>query len=149
MKNICFCFQMHAPYTLKRYRFFEIGQDHYYYDDMQTEDNVASLINTSYMPLCKTLTEMIRLSKGRFHCALSVSGIMLEMLEQYAPEMIDILKELAATGCVEFVVTPYAYSLANVYSETEAAEQLQSQQAQLNGNNLCPAKVNYDCLRQL
>ena len=129
MKNICFCFQMHAPYTLKRYRFFEIGQDHYYYDDMQTEDNVASLINTSYMPLCKTLAEMIRLSKGRFHCALSVSGIMLEMFEQFAPEMIDVLKELAATGCVEFVVTPYAYSLASVYSDTEAAEQLQSQQA--------------------
>lgn len=131
MKNICFCFQMHAPYTLKRYRFFEIGQDHYYYDDMQTEDHVASLINTSYMPLCNTLTEMIRLSKGRFHCALSVSGIMLEMFEQYNPEMIDILKELAATGCVEFVVTPYAYSLASVYSDTEAVEQLQSQQAQV------------------
>ena len=45
MKNICFCFQMHAPYTLKRYRFFEIGQDHYYYDDMQTEDRVEALIN--------------------------------------------------------------------------------------------------------
>ena len=128
MKNICFCFQMHAPYILKRYRFFEIGQDHYYYDDMQTEDQVTSLIQTSYMPLCKTLAEMIRLSKGRFHCGLSVSGIMLEMFEQYAPEMIDVLKELAATGCVEFVVTPYAYSLANVYSDTEAVEQLQSQQ---------------------
>ena len=131
MKNICFCFQMHAPYTLKRYRFFEIGQDHYYYDDMQTEDHVASLISTSYMPLCKTIAEMIRLSKGRFHCALSVSGIMLEMFEQYDPEMIDMLKELAATGCVEFVVTPYSYSLASVYSDTEALEQLQSQKAQV------------------
>ena len=131
MKNICFCFQMHAPYSLKRYRFFEIGQDHYYYDDMQTEDYVVSLINTSYMPLCNTLQEMIRLSRGRFHCALSVSGIMLEMLEQYAPEMIDLLKELAATNCVEFVVTPYAYSLASVYSDTEAVEQLQSQKTML------------------
>ena len=127
MKNICFCFQMHAPYALKRYRFFEIGQDHYYYDDMQTEDRVASLIHTSYMPLCKTIAEMIRLSKGRFHCAFSVSGIMLEMFEQYDPEMIDVLKDLAATGCVEFVVTPYSYSLAGVYSDTETVEQLQSQ----------------------
>ena len=122
---------MHAPYTLKRYRFFEIGQDHYYYDDMQTEDHVASLIQTSYMPLCHTIAEMIRLSKGRFHCAISVSGIMLEMFEQFAPEMIDMLKELAETKCVEFVVTPYAYSLANVYSDTEAAEQLLAQQKQV------------------
>jgi alpha-amylase len=51
------------------------------------------------------------------------------MFQQFAPEMIDVLNELAATGCVEFVATPYAYSLASVYSETEAVEQLQLQQA--------------------
>ena len=147
MKNICFCFQMHAPYTLKRYRFFEIGQDHYYYDDMQTEDHVASLISTSYMPLCKTIAEMIRLSKGRFHCALSVSGIMLEMFEQYDPAMIDMLKELAATGCVEFVVTPYSYSLASVYSDTEALEQLQSQKAQVK--QLLGVESTAACLTEL
>jgi alpha-amylase len=147
MKNICFCFQMHAPYTLKRYCFFEIGQDHYYYDDMQTEDHVASLISTSYMPLCKTIAEMIRLSKGRFHCALSVSGIMLEMFEQYDPEMIDMLKELAATGCVEFVVTPYSYSLASVYSDTEALEQLQSQKAQVK--QLLGVESTAACLTEL
>ena len=129
MKNICFCFQMHAPYKMKRYRFFEIGQDHYYYDDMQTEEHLDYLVNTSYLPLCNTIKEMIRLSKGRFHCALSVSGTTLEMFQQFAPEMIDVLNELAATGCVEFVATPYAYSLASVYSETEAVEQLQLQQA--------------------
>ncbi len=129
MKNICFCFQMHAPVRMKRYRFFEIGQDHYYYDDMQTEEHVSWLVNASYMPLCKTLQEMIRLSKGRFHCALSVSGVALEMFQQYAPEMIDVLKDLAASGCVEFVAVPYSQSLATVYSETEAVEQLRLQQA--------------------
>ena len=147
MKNICFCFQMHAPYSLKRYRFFEIGQDHYYYDDMQTEDHVASLIQTSYMPLCHTIAEMIRLSKGRFHCAISVSGIMLEMFEQFAPEMIDTLKELAETKCVEFVVTPYAYSLANVYSDTEAAEQLLAQQKQVE--KLLGVESTTACLTEL
>ena len=131
MKNICFCFQMHAPYRMKRYRFFEIGQDHYYYDDMQTEEHVEWLINTSYMPLCKTLQEMIRLSRGRFRCALSVSGVMLEMFQQFAPEMIDVLKELADTGCIEFVATPYSQSLASIYSDTETAEQLQQQQAMI------------------
>ena len=128
MKNICFCFQLHAPYKMKRYRFFEIGQDHYYYDDMQTEEHLDHIVNASYIPLCNTIKEMIRLSKGRFHCALSITGVVLEMFQQFAPEMIDLLKELAETGCVEFVATPYAYSLATVYSETEAAEQLKLQQ---------------------
>ena len=33
MKTICFYFQIHQPFRLKRYRFFDIGNDHYYYDD--------------------------------------------------------------------------------------------------------------------
>lgn len=124
MKNICFCFQMHAPYRLKRYRFFDIGQDHYYYDDMQTEEHIQWLVNTSYMPLCATLRDMIKLSKGKFHCAIAISGVTLEMFEQFAPEMIDILKELASTKCVEFLATPYSYSIASEYNEQEFKQQL-------------------------
>jgi len=124
MKNICFCFQMHAPYRLKRYRFFEIGQDHYYYDDMATEEYITWLTQTSYMPLCQTIREMIKLSKNRFRCALAVSGTMLELFEQYIPEMIDILKELAASKCVEFVRVPYSYSLAAQCNGSELEMQL-------------------------
>ena len=118
---------MHTPYRLKRYRFFEIGHDHYYYDDMATEEHVNWLVQTSYLPLCQTIKDMINLSKGKFHCALSISGTMIEMFEQFNPEMIDILKELAATKAVEFLATPYAYSLASEYNETEFKKQLKFQ----------------------
>lgn len=127
MKNLCFCFQMHSPYRLKRYRFFEIGQDHYYYDDMQTDDQIQWLVQTSYMPLCNTIKEMISISKGKFRCAISISGVMLELMERCTPEMIDLLKELAATKCVEFVAVPHAYSLASLYDEVEFIEQLNRQ----------------------
>ena len=118
---------MHVPYRLKRYRFFEIGHDHYYYDDMATEEHVNWLVQTSYLPLCSTIKDMINLSKGKFHCAISVSGTMIEMFEQFNPEMIDILKELAATKCVEFLATPYAYSLASENNEEEFKKQLKLQ----------------------
>jgi len=131
MKNICFCFQMHAPYRLKRYRFFEIGQDHYYYDDMATEEYITWLTQTSYMPLCQTIQEMIRLSKNRFHCALAVSGTMLELFEQYMPEMIDLLKDLAASKCVDFVRVPYSYSLAAQCNPSEFESQLQLHAAKM------------------
>ncbi len=131
MKNICLCFQMHAPYRLKRYRFFEIGHDHYYYDDMATEEHINWLVETSYMPLCQTIKDMINLSKGKFHCAISVSGTMLELFEQFNPEMIDILKELAATKAVEFLATPVSYSLAAEYNESEMKEQFKKQGALL------------------
>ena len=52
---------MHAPYRLKRYRFFEIGHDHYYYDDMATEEHINWLVQTSYLPLCQTIKDMINL----------------------------------------------------------------------------------------
>lgn len=120
---------MHAPYRMKRYRFFDIGQDHYYYDDMATEDYVSWLVNTSYMPLAKTILEMTKLSKGKFHCAIAISGATLQMMEQFAPEMIDALKELAATKCVEFVTVPFAYSLAAEYDDNEWQRQLEMQQA--------------------
>ena len=70
---------------------------------------------------------MINLSKGKFHCAISVSGTMIEMFEQFNPEMIDILKELAATKAVEFLATPYAYSLASEHNEAEFKKQLKFQ----------------------
>ena len=120
---------MHSPYRLKRYRFFEIGNDHYYYDDMATEVHINWLAETSYMPLCQTIRDMINLSKGKFHCALSVSGTMIEMFEQFNPEMIDILKELAGTKCVEFLATPFSYSLAAEYNMSEMKEQLKKQSA--------------------
>ena len=132
MKNICFCFQMHAPFRMKRYRFFDIGADHYYYEDMQTEDQVQYLASTSYLPLCQTLSEMIRLSHGKFRCAIAVSGVMMEMFEQFVPEMIDSLKALAATKCVEFVAVPYAYSLASAYDANEFQTQLKQQGDKIN-----------------
>lgn len=127
MKNICFCFQMHSPYRLKRYRFFEIGHDHYYYDDLATEEHVNWLVQTSYLPLCQTIRDMINLSKGKFHCSISISGTMIEMFEQFNPEMIDILKELASTKCVEFLATPYSYTLASEYDQDEFKKQLKLQ----------------------
>lgn len=132
MKNICFCFQMHVPYRLKRYRFFDIGQDHYYYDDMQTEEYLNWLVETSYMPLCRTLQDMVKLSKNKFHCALAVSGTMLELFEQYNPEMIDVLKELAASKCVEFLAMPFSYSLAAEHNENEFIDQLEKHSAIIN-----------------
>jgi alpha-amylase len=127
MRNLCFVFQLHAPYRLKRYRFFEIGQDHYYYDDFQTEDRIQQLAEQSYLPANKTILEMIKSSNGKFRCAYAISGIVLELLEQYAPEVIDSFKELADTKAVEFLATPFAYSLAAAYDQHEFERQLRLQ----------------------
>lgn len=124
MKNICFYFQIHQPIRLKRYRFFDIGQDHYYYDDFQTEERVRYLVDQSYLPANRTIAEMIRSSNGKFKCSFSISGIALEQFEQYAPEVIDSFKELAKTGNVEFLAEPYAHSLSSVFDAQEFVHQV-------------------------
>jgi len=119
MKNICFYFQVHQPLRLRRYRFFEIGRDHYYYDDFQTEERLKSLVDQVYLPANKTISEMIRTSNGKFRCSFSISGIILEQLEMHAPEVIDSFKELSKTGNVEFLAEPYAHSLSSIFDSNE------------------------------
>lgn len=126
MRNICFYFQIHQPLRLKRYRFFEIGQDHYYYDDFQTEDRIRTLVEQSYLTANRTISEMIRSSNGKFKCAFSISGVALEQLEQFAPEVIDSFKELANTGSVEFLGETYAHSLSSIYDTNEFESQIKA-----------------------
>jgi len=127
MKAICFYFQIHQPFRLKRYRFFDIGNDHYYYDDFANDDIVTRIAHRSYIPAAETLLRMIEQSNGKFRCAISVSGAALEQLEQYVPEFLDLLKKLADTGSVEFLAETYAHSLASLADADEFAKQVQVQ----------------------
>ena len=77
MKAICFYFQIHQPFRLKRYRFFDIGNDHYYYDDFANDDIITRIAQQSYIPAAESLLRMIEESKGKFRCAISVSGSAL------------------------------------------------------------------------
>lgn len=124
MKAICFYFQIHQPFRLKRYRFFDIGNDHYYYDDFANDDIVSRIARRSYIPAAETLLRMIEDGKGKFKCAISITGTALEQFEQYVPEFIDLLKKLAATGCVEFLAETYAHSLSSLIDPDEFANQV-------------------------
>lgn len=114
MKNICFYFQIHQPHRLKRYRFFNIGGDHYYYDDFANEDFIQQVAEISFIPANRLMLDMIREYEGKFKVAYSISGVALDQMEVYAPEVIDSFKELADTGCVEFLSETHGHSLASL-----------------------------------
>lgn len=124
MKTICFYFQIHQPFRLKRYRFFDIGNDHYYYDDFQNEEIIRRIAERCYLPANKAIMEMIKSSGGKFKVAFSISGMALEQMEIYTPEVIDSFKELAATGNVEFLAETYAHSLSALGDPQEFKEQV-------------------------
>ncbi|WP_321518854.1 glycoside hydrolase family 57 protein [uncultured Bacteroides sp.] len=117
MKTICFYFEIHQMFHLKRYRFFDIGSDHYYYDDYSNETKISDVVERSYKPAIKTLIEMVKSSNGAFKVALSLSGVAMEQLEMHAPCVIDLLHELADTGCCEFLGETYSHSLSSLVDE--------------------------------
>ncbi len=125
MKAICFYFQIHQPFRLKRYRFFDIGNDHYYFDDFANDDIITRIAQHSYIPAAESLLRMIEQSDGKFKCAISITGTALEQCEMYVPELIDLLKKLAATGRVEFLAETYAHSLASLIDPEEFAKQVE------------------------
>ncbi|MDD2601569.1 MAG: glycoside hydrolase family 57 protein [Prevotella sp.] len=114
MKTICFYFEIHQNIHLKRYRFFDIGTDHYYYDDYENERSISDIAERSYMPALDTIEQMIKDSDGYFKVAFSISGVGLEQLELHAPQVIEKLQALAKTGCVEFLAEPYPHGLSSL-----------------------------------
>lgn len=126
MKSICFYFQIHQPFRLKRYRFFDIGNDHYYYDDFANDDIVTRIAHRSYIPMAQTLLDMNNSGEGDFRCAISITGTAIEQLQQYVPEFIELLKKLSDTGKVEFLSETYAHSLASLEDPEEFIRQVKA-----------------------
>ena len=124
MKTICLYFQIHQPFRLRRYRFFDIGNDHYYYDDFQNGEIFKKVSDMCYIPANRTILDMIKKHDGKFKVAYSISGMALEQMEVSSPELIDSFMELIKTGCVEFLTETYAHSLTSLGDQDEFRSQV-------------------------
>lgn len=124
MKSICLYFQIHQPFRLKTYRFFEIGSDHYYFDDYANKRIMRKIAKRSYLPSNELFLELIKKYPGQFKLSFSITGVALEQFELYAPEVIDSFKSLAQTGQVEFLAETYSHSLVALRSADEFVSQV-------------------------
>ena len=127
MKTICLYFEIHQIIHLKRYRFFDIGIDHYYYDDYENERSITDIAERSYMPALETLLGMIKQGNGYFKVAFSISGVGMEQLEMHAPQVIAKLQEINETGCAEFLAEPYSHGLSSLANEESFAAHVKKQ----------------------
>ena len=128
MRYICFYFQVHQPYRLRKYRFFDIAHRHDYYDDFQNKYILQRVANKCYLPMNQLLLDLIQQYGERFKVSFSISGVALEQFREYVPEVVDSFRKLAETGCVEFLAETYSHSLAVLKDEEEFAYQVQKQQ---------------------
>ena len=127
MKTIQLYFEIHQIIHLKRYRFFDIGTDHYYYDDYENERSITEIAERSYMPALNCFQEMIKEHGKYFKLAFSISGVGMEQLEMHAPQVIAKLQELNDTGCVEFLAEPYSHGLSSLANAECFAEDVKKQ----------------------
>ncbi|MEM8757837.1 MAG: glycoside hydrolase family 57 protein [Planctomycetota bacterium] len=122
MASVCFYFQVHQPYRLKRYSVFD---DHPFYFDTEANDGICQKVaDKCYRPMNRLLLELIEANDGNFRCAFSVSGTAMDQFEEYAPDVLDSFKRLAETGCVEFLAETDHHSLSFLYSRREFEEQV-------------------------
>ncbi|OIP00629.1 MAG: alpha-amylase [Bacteroidetes bacterium CG2_30_33_31] len=128
MRSICFYFQVHQPFRLKKYRFFDIGKDHHYYDDYQNSYIIRRVSDKCYLPMNQVLLDLINEYGSNFKIAFSISGTAIDQFERYAPDVIESFKKLAATGSVEFLSETYTHSLSALKSKTEFTTQVKKHQ---------------------
>ena len=119
MKTVCFYFQVHQPWRLKTYRFFQMGNDHNYLDDFTNRAIMQKVARECYLPMNALLLNLINEHKGAVRCSFSITGSAVEQFKAYAPEVLESFKKLAETGCVEFLAETYSHSLSSLYSVEE------------------------------
>ncbi|MFH1506172.1 MAG: glycoside hydrolase family 57 protein [archaeon] len=125
MADVCFYFQVHQPFRLRHYTVFDIGNKSDYFDEKKNKEIMKKVARKCYLPTNNLMLELIQRHKGKFKIAYSITGVAIEQFEKYAPEVLESFKELAKTGCVEFLSETYYHTLSFLYSKKEFQEQVE------------------------
>jgi len=124
MRSICLYFQVHQPYRLRTYRFFDIGEDHQYYDEYQNRQIIRRAAEKCYLPANKMLLDLIKEFGPAFKVSFCISGTAMDQFRQSAPEVLHSFRRLADTGSVEFLAETYAHSFAALRDKEEFSRQI-------------------------
>ena len=125
MRTICFYFQVHQPYRLRQYRFFDIGKNHDYFDEHSNRFIVRRIAEKCYLPMNKLLMDLFKQYGEAFKVSFSITGSAIEQFEEYAPDVLKSFQKLAETGNVEFLAETYSHTLASIASKSEFKKQVE------------------------
>jgi alpha-amylase len=129
MTDIVFVFEVHQPYRLRRNFFWEnkvfrqVRREElfdYYFDREINKEVFERACRKCYFPSNQILLDLIdkyRGEKKQVKVSFSLSGVFLEQCEMFNRDLLESFKQLAETGCVEFLGQTYYHSLASLYPE--------------------------------
>lgn len=132
MSRICFYLQLHQPWRLEEDSLFAVGTGADWFEKADpaglpwtNRGIVEKVAAKSYRPMLGLLLQLVK-EHSDFRFALSVTGTLLEQLDKWAPDVVEILLELAGySDQVEFLAETYYHSLASLYDEVEFASQVE------------------------
>lgn len=122
MASVCFYFQVHQPFRLRRYSVFDT--DPFYFDSQKNGDIARKVADKCYRPMTKLVLDLVKRHEGRFRVSYAITGVVLDQWEEYTPDVLDLFKQLAETGACEFVGETYHHSLSFLYSREEFKNQV-------------------------
>ncbi|MCX6802742.1 MAG: glycoside hydrolase family 57 protein [Candidatus Diapherotrites archaeon] len=124
MTDICLYFQVHQPLRLSKFSFFDIGQQKEYFDEKANKFYLERVARKCYKPANEAILRLINETDGKFKVNYSITGILLDQLEDGFPDVIESFQKIADTGCCEFFNETYYHSLSWLVSKKEFIEQV-------------------------
>ncbi|MDA3836697.1 MAG: glycoside hydrolase family 57 protein [Nanoarchaeota archaeon] len=128
MVSMCFYFQVHQPYRVRKYSIFDIGKEkEYFSDDSGTDlDNkwiMNKVATKCYLPTNKLMLELLE-KHPEFKISFSLSGVFMEQMDEFMPEVLESFQKLVKTGRVEILAETYYHSLAFLHDKEEFRSQV-------------------------
>jgi alpha-amylase len=112
VRSVVLYFQVHQPWRLRPYGFFDVGRSRRWFDDATNRRILRRVADRCYRPANRALLDLVRRHDGRFRCAFSVSGTALDQMERWAPSALSSFRALARTGAVEVLAETSHHSLS-------------------------------------
>lgn len=128
MKSVCFYFHVHQPYRVKKYRIYDVGYDPEYFNDrsvgmLNNKAAMEDMARRVYIPATKLIIRLLKMYP-QMRVAYSFSGVTLEQMERYAPEALELFKQVIATEQAEILGETYYHSLSFFFSPAEFERQV-------------------------
>ncbi|MBN2110851.1 MAG: glycoside hydrolase family 57 protein [Methanosarcinaceae archaeon] len=120
MKSLCFYFEVHQPCRLKWF-WPDKGTGGFdrYFDNDTNREIFRKVSDKCYLPANRTILELIDTTCGEFRVSMSVTGTLLSQCESWGEDVLDTFRDLAQTGCVEFLDETYYHSIASLFESRD------------------------------
>jgi len=138
LTDICLMFEVHQPLRLNRNFHVDLlsrpptsKKDllELYFDNSLNKHIFDRAARKCYFPANSMIlneVEKFKREKKQFKVSYGISGVFIEQCERWNPSLLESFKQLAETGCVEFLDETYYHSLASLFAidRSEFVEQV-------------------------